>query len=119
LKLESKHIVLSIGRLKGVTVDLDGVRTMAYFEVIEIVYGTTPYPTLLVFYWEFDNQAIINLKTRKMTFESGEYRIIAPLGPSEGETFVEPTCLDLEEINQLYRTIVHEDYYVNPTSPMG
>jgi hypothetical protein len=54
--------------------------------------------------WEFDNQAIINLKKRKMTFESGEYRVIAPLDPSEGERFVEATCLDLEEINWFYRT---------------
>jgi hypothetical protein len=104
LKLENQHRVLPIGRLKGVTVDLDGVHTMEDFEVIEIVDGTTPYPTLLGLDWEFDNQAIINLKTRKMTFESGEYRVIAPLDPSEGERFVEATCLDLEEINQLYRT---------------
>jgi len=47
LKLEKKHRVLSIGRLKGVIVDLDGVHTMEKFEVIEIVDGTTPYPTLL------------------------------------------------------------------------
>jgi hypothetical protein len=39
-----------------------------------------------------------------MTFELGEYRVIAPLDPSEGERFVEPTCLDLEEINHLYKT---------------
>jgi hypothetical protein len=80
------------------------------------VYGTTPYPTLLVLDWVFENHAIINLKTRKMTFELGEYRFIAPLDPSKGERFVEPTCLDLEEINQLYKTIVREEYYVNPTS---
>jgi hypothetical protein len=30
-----------------VTIDLDGVRTMADLEVIEIMDGTTPYPTLL------------------------------------------------------------------------
>jgi len=54
--------------------------------------------------WDFDNQAIIYLKKRKMTFESGEYRVIAPLDPLEGERFVEPTRLDLEEINQLYIT---------------
>jgi hypothetical protein len=88
---------------------------MAYFEVIEIVDGTTPYPTLLGFDWKFDNQYIINLNTRKMTFESGQYRIIAPLDPSEGERFVEATCLDLEEINQLYITIMREEYYVNST----
>jgi hypothetical protein len=56
------------------------------------------------------------LKTRKMTFESGEYRVIVPLDPSEGERFVEPTCLDLEEIGQLYRTTTHDEDYVNPTT---
>jgi hypothetical protein len=65
--------------------------------------------------WAFDNQAIINLKTRKMTFESREYRVIAPLDPSEGERFVEPTCLDLEDIRQLYRTTMRDEDYVNPT----
>jgi hypothetical protein len=43
LKLENQHRVLPIGRLKGVTGDLDGVRTKEDFEVIEIVDGTTPY----------------------------------------------------------------------------
>jgi hypothetical protein len=108
--------VLPIGRLKGVIIDLDGVCTMADFEVIQIVDGTTPYPTLLGLHWTFDNQSIIKLKTTKMTFESGEYRAIAPLDPLEGERFVEATSLYLEEINQLYRTIVREEDYVNPTA---
>jgi hypothetical protein len=99
-----------------VTVDLDGVRTKEDFEVIEIVDSTTPYPTLLGLDWVFDNQAIINLKTKKMEFESGEYRVIAPLNPLDGEMFVEPTSLDLEEINQLYRTTVHDEDYANPTT---
>jgi hypothetical protein len=93
LKLANQHRVLPIGRLKGVTIDLDGVCTMADCEVIEIVDGTTPYQALLGMDWEFDNHAIINLKTRKMTFESGEYRVIAPLYPLEGERFVEPLLL--------------------------
>jgi hypothetical protein len=114
LKLENQHRVLPIGRLKGVEVDLNGVHTKVDFEVIEIVDDTTPYPTLLGLDWDFDNEDIINLKTRKMTFESGEYRAIAPLDPSEGERFVEPTCLDLEEIDQLYRTTARDEDYVNP-----
>jgi hypothetical protein len=69
LKLANQHRVLPIGRLRGVIVDLDGVCTKEDFEIIEIVYGTTPYPTFLGLDWEFDNQTIINLKTRKMTFE--------------------------------------------------
>jgi hypothetical protein len=43
----NQHRVLPIGKLKGVTVDLDRVLTKEDFEVIEIVYSTTPYPTLL------------------------------------------------------------------------
>jgi hypothetical protein len=61
--------------------------------------GTTPYLELLGLDWEFETEAIINLKMIKLTFDSGEYKFIAPLDPSEGERFVEPTCLDLEEIN--------------------
>jgi hypothetical protein len=116
LKLANQHRVLPIGRLKGVTVDLDGVRTKENFEVIEVVDITTPYLALFGLDWAFDNQAIINLKTWKMTFESGEYRVIMPSDPSEGERFVEPTCLDLEEINQLYITTVRDEDYVNPTT---
>jgi hypothetical protein len=87
-----------------VTIDVDGVCIMADFEVIDIVDGTTPYPSFLGLDWEFDNHTIINLKIRKMTFESVEYRFIAPLDLSEGERFIEHTRLDFEEINQLYRT---------------
>jgi hypothetical protein len=116
LKLENQHRVLPIDRLKGVTVDLDGVCTKAYFEVIEIVYNTTLYPSLLGLDCAFENQAIINLKTRKMTFESGKYRVTSPLDPSKGEMFVEPTFLDLEEIGQLYRTTARDEDYVNPTA---
>jgi hypothetical protein len=34
----------------------------------------------------------------------------------EGERFVEPSCLDLEEINQLYRKNVRDEDYMNPTA---
>jgi hypothetical protein len=36
LKITNQHRVFAIGRLKGVTVDLDGVCTKVDFEVIEI-----------------------------------------------------------------------------------
>jgi hypothetical protein len=63
LKLANQHRVLPIGRLKGVTIDLDGVRTKADLKLIEIVEDTTPYTTLMGLDWAFHNQAIINLKT--------------------------------------------------------
>jgi hypothetical protein len=70
LKLENQHRVMPIGRLKGVTVNLDGVCNKPDFEVIEIVDGTTPYPAFLGLDWAFDNQETINLKKRNMEFES-------------------------------------------------
>jgi hypothetical protein len=115
LKLANQHKVLPVGRMKGVTVDLDGVGTKVEFKVIEIMDDTTPYPKLLGLDWAFENQAIINLKTMKMTFESSEYRVITPLAPSKVKIFVEPTCLDLEEINQLYRTTMRTEDYINST----
>jgi hypothetical protein len=51
-----------------------------------------------------------------MTFDSGEYLVIAPLYPYEAKIFLEPTCLDLEEINQLYRTTARTEDYINPTA---
>jgi hypothetical protein len=116
LKLENQHIFLPIGRLKGVTVDLDGVRTKANFKAIEIVDDKNPYRTFLGLDWAFDNQTIINVKIQKMNFESREYRVIVPLDPSEGEMFVEPTFLDLEEINHLYKRTAQDEDYVNPTA---
>jgi hypothetical protein len=71
IKIENQQNVLPIGRIKGLTVDIDGVHTKANFEVIEIVDGTTPYSTFLGLDWAFDNQSIIKLKTRKITFDSG------------------------------------------------
>jgi hypothetical protein len=65
LKLENQHRVVPLGILKGIPVDLDGICTMEDFEVIDIVDNTTPYPTLLGLDWDFDNQEIINLKTRR------------------------------------------------------
>ena len=52
--------------MKGILVDLYGVCTMEDFEVIDIVDNTSPYPALLGLDWDFDNQTIINLNTRKM-----------------------------------------------------
>ena len=47
LKLANQHRVVPIGILKRIIVDLDGVRTMADFEVIDIIDNTSPYPSLL------------------------------------------------------------------------
>jgi hypothetical protein len=47
MKFQNQHTVVSNGILKGIPVDLDGVPTMAYFEVIDILDNTFPYLALL------------------------------------------------------------------------
>jgi len=118
LKLENHHRMVPIGILKDMLVDLDSVCTMASFEFIDIVDNTSPYPTLSGFDWAFDNHDIINLKTRNMIFESREYNVVVPLDPLEGGRYVEPVTYTfiIEEINKLYRTIVCEEDYINPTA---
>ena len=55
---------MPMGRLLNVPVDIDGVRSLANFEVIEIIDKSNPFPTLLGIDGAFDNLAIINLKKK-------------------------------------------------------
>ena len=70
-----------MGRLPQVPVDIDGVRTFADFEVIEIIGDSRPYPALLSIDWVIASKAVIDLKKRQMTFEDSQIRVIVPLDP--------------------------------------
>ena len=80
----------AFGKIPSVLVDIDGVSTLAYFEVIEIIDDRNPYPALLGIEWAIDNSAVINLKNRQITFEGKGLRVIVPLDPSQGERYTEP-----------------------------
>lgn len=73
-----------LGRLPNIPVDIDGVRSLVDFEVIEIIDDSKPFPALLGIDWAFDNLAVIDLKKKQMTFEDSRIRVIAPLDPSQG-----------------------------------
>jgi hypothetical protein len=47
LWMDNQYCIFPIGRLENVEVDVVGVKTMPYFEVIEIVGEKDPYPALL------------------------------------------------------------------------
>jgi hypothetical protein len=89
LRLMNQHKIVLIGRLTGVPINIDGVCNMEYFEVIEIIDNSQPYPALMGLEWAVDNQEIINLKRREMIFEVGDLKVIAPLDPSEGKRYTE------------------------------
>ena len=64
LTLANQQNIVPLGRLPSVSVDIDGVSTLADFEVIEIIDDSNPYPALLGIEWAIDNDAVINLKKR-------------------------------------------------------
>ena len=80
-------------------VDINGVRSFADFEVIEIIGDSRPYPTLLGIDWAIDNMAVIDLKKRQMTFEDNQIRFIAPLDPLQGPRYIEPIRAEEEARN--------------------
>ena len=64
LRLANQQNIVPLGRFPNVPVDIDGICTIANFEVIEIIDDNNPYPALLAIEWALDNDAVINLKKR-------------------------------------------------------
>jgi hypothetical protein len=85
LRMANQQAVSPFDRLEHVPVDINGVRTFAYFEVIEIVDDSCPYPALLGIDWAFNNSTVVDLNKRRMTFEKDGLRVIVPLDPDEGQ----------------------------------
>ena len=84
LRMANQQKIFPMGRLQGVTVDIEGARAQAYFEAIEIVDDNNPCLTLLGIDWATDMNRVINLKKYKMTFDKKSLRIVVPLDPAKG-----------------------------------
>ena len=107
-----------MGRLPQVPVDIDGVRTFADFEVIEIIGDSQPYPALLSIDWAIGSKAVIDLKRRQMTFEDAQIQVITPLDPYQGPRYIEPLRAEEEAHNMdsLYQMTANQNDYINPTA---
>ena len=97
--------------------DINKVRTFSYFEVIEIVDDSCPYPALLGIDWAFNNSTMVDLKKRRMTFEGDGLRFISPLNPDEGLCYTEPIREDdyAYELENIYKLTARQQDYINPT----
>jgi hypothetical protein len=51
LRMENEYCIFPVGRLLNVEVELASVKTLYYFEVIEIMGEKDPYPSLLGIDW--------------------------------------------------------------------
>ena len=89
LRLANQQRVIPLGHLSSVPVDLDGVRSLVDFEVIEIIDDSTSYSALLGTDWVFNNQAIINLKRKTMSFEGNGIQVIGQLDLALGLRYPE------------------------------
>jgi hypothetical protein len=98
-------------------VNIEGVKTKEYFEVIKIMDDSNPYLTLLGIDWTFDNNVVLNPKNRQISFETETLRMIVPLDHNEGDKYNEPVNEDAQRsiIENIYQIMGHKDDYVNPT----
>ena len=105
LRLVNQVRVYSLGRLPNIPIDIDGVRSLADFEVIEIIDDSNLFHALLGIDWAFKNLDVINLKKKQMTFEGHNIKIMTPLDPSMGPRYSKPIRAEEEarEIDDFYK----------------
>ena len=84
LKLDNQLKVIPYGRMVGALVEVEGLRSFADFEGIEIVDDIDRYPGFLSIDWDIENQNIINMKKRMLAFEGGDIKVVAPFGSFRG-----------------------------------
>ena len=87
--MTNQQKIIPMGRLQGITMDIEGASALVDFEVIEIVGDSNPYPTLLGIDWANDMNGLINLKKCKMIFEKNSLCIVVPLDLVEGLHYTE------------------------------
>lgn len=73
--------------MEDVEVNIAGVNTYAYFEVIDITGDKDPYLALLGIDRAFENYVVIDLKRETMNFEVDGFRVILPLDPYQRPRF--------------------------------
>jgi hypothetical protein len=118
LQLANQYKIYPIGHLEQVEVNIKGVKTKADFEFIEIMDESDPYLALLGIDWAFDNNVVLKLKKRQMSFETNTMRMVASLDPYEGDQYNEPVDEDAQSsvIENIYNITKRREDYVNPTA---
>lgn len=100
LRMANQRAVSPYGKLEHVPIDIDGVKTFADFEVIEIVDDSCPYPALLGIDWAFDNLAVLDrMFEAGITFPVEESEWISPMVIQNNNTGESRICVDLRSLN--------------------
>ena len=104
--------------MSNAIIDVEGLRTYAEFEFINIVYDTNPYHALLGIDWAIENQTIINFKKKILSFEDEEMRVFSPIDPFEGKRYVELFYNEgqVDYLDQIYNVTAMQEDHISPTS---
>ena len=70
---------------------------------------------LLGLYWAIDMDGIINLKKRRMDFESNGTIFIIPLDLAKGHRYTESVRHD-DDIDHIYKLTRRDEDWINPTA---
>jgi len=107
LWMVNQQKIFPMGRLQGVTVDIEGASMQIDFEVIEIVDDSNPYLVLLGIDWAIDMNGVIDLKKLKMIFEKKSLCIVILLDPAKGARYIELVRDDEidDDLDHIYKII--------------
>ena len=84
LRMVNQYHIFPICHLENVGFDLGGIKVSMDFELIEIMGGIDPYPSVLGIEWDCKNYGVTDLKNRIMTFEVNGMRVTQLLYPHQG-----------------------------------
>lgn len=90
LKLSDQGLVEPFGILRDFEITITGIPTRINFEVIELILGSTSYPTLVGCPWEWKIKANISLYKDTLKIKGKGKKVTIPLIPSDGGPWEEP-----------------------------
>ena len=90
LRLANQVKVSPTRRVPHLMVEVEGMKTYAYFDVIKVFNEGSSYPSLLWIGWDNDSLAMIKFNKCIMNFENCNIKVIALMDSSEGRKYVKP-----------------------------
>jgi hypothetical protein len=115
--LANQYNIYPIGWLEKLEVNIQGVKTKADFKVIKVMDEFDPYPILLGIGWAFDNNIVLTLKKRYMSFETNTLCVVTSLFPYDDDWYNDPMDKDaqISGIENIYKIMGCREGYIIPT----
>jgi hypothetical protein len=95
--MDNQYCIFPVGRKQNFKVDLDDVKTIVYFEVIEVMGENDPYLEFLGIYWECEKYVVIDIKKETMPFESDGMKFTQLLDTYQGPRYIEHANYNMEQ----------------------